>query len=78
MKTQANIEKIASRLSGDIGIVWYPFFQRRQKKLITSSEGEGSEKSKTGWKYGAGAGYLKKGQLALFLFNFFKDYCFYI
>ena len=31
-----------------------------------------------GWKYGAWAGLLKKGELALFLFNFFKVYHFYI
>ena len=46
--------------------------------------GGGSEKFKKGveWKYGAGAGLLKRREqgagLALFLFNFFKVYHFYI
>ena len=30
------------------------------------------------WKCGVGAGLLKRGELALFLFNFFKVYRFYI
>ena len=44
----------------------------------------GSQKSKREWKYGAGAGLLKRGGgggmvgLALFLFSFFKVYHFYI
>ena len=29
---------------------------------------------KKAWKYDAGAGLLKRGELALFLFNFFKAY----
>ena len=33
---------------------------------------------KRGWKYGAGAGPLKRGRLTLFLFNFFKVYYVYI
>ena len=33
---------------------------------------------KRGWKYGAGTGLLKGGELTLFLFNFFKVYHFYI
>ena len=33
---------------------------------------------KRGWKYGAGAGSLKRGRLTLFLFNFFKVYHVYI
>ena len=33
---------------------------------------------KRGWKYGAGAGPLKRGGLTLFLLNFFEVYHFYI
>ena len=43
----------------------------------------GNLKNKNGWKYGAGAGLLKREGLALFLFNFYiyyhyKVYHFYI
>ena len=47
---------------------------RGEVNLIAFPRGGESEKSnKRGWKYGTGAGLLKKGGgLALFLFNFFK------
>ena len=50
------------------------------KFLLPPSEvGESENIKKRGWKYGAGAGLLKRGgELALYLFNFFEVYHFYI
>ena len=57
-----------------------PFFKEEGKFCLPSPEGGGIWKiKKRGWKYGVGAGLLKRGGgLVFFLFNFFKVYHFYI
>ena len=58
------------------------FFRKVLCDIVTSpvrgGGGEISKILKRGWKYGAGAGFLKRERVALFLFNFFKVYHSYI
>ena len=62
-----------------------PFFLKGGESILNASPrgGRNLKKFKKGWKYGVGAGFFKRlgegeGGLALFLFNSFKVYHFYM
>ena len=63
MKSQANIENIASRLSGDIGIVWYiPLFLKEAKKInYLPQRGRDLKNQKLGGSMVQGQIILKRG-----------------
>ena len=81
-----DLNRYFSRISLHIMFFWegggwfesLHFLKGESKFWLPPPKGGESEKLKKGWKYGGGAGLLKRERLALFLFKFFKVYHFHI